>query len=69
MSAWTTERPTEEGLYYKRSTIIDSSPQCVRVYPEHETGALIWENFDTEWDWVHRPDAVYEWQPVQGPRE
>jgi len=65
MTRWTTERPTKEGLFYKRKP--GERYECVMVSYEHETGALIWSNFATEWDLVNRPDVSYEWQPVAEP--
>lgn len=65
---WTTARPTVAGLWFKKSAI--GEPECVKVSHDHETGALIWMNFDTEWDWIDRPDVTYDWAgPIMGPEE
>ena len=65
---WTTARPTVAGLWFKKSAI--GEPECVEVSHEHETGALIWMNFDTEWDWINRADVTCHWAgPIPLPEE
>lgn len=65
---WTTARPTVPGLWFKKGAI--GEQECVRVSHEHETGALIWMNFDTEWDWINRPDVTCQWAgPILLPEE